>query len=55
KAENEAVVTDFLASHPNFTPVPFDAAGIHSEGMLTLLPHLHGTDGFFVAKMIRNR
>lgn len=53
KAENEAVVTEFLASHPDFTLTPFDAAGIRSEGMLTLLPHIHGTDGFFAAKMTR--
>ncbi len=53
KAENEEVITAFLADHPAFTLTPFDAAGIHSEGMLTLLPHLHGTDGFFVAKMTK--
>ena len=53
KAENEEVLTAFLADHPDFTLTPFDAAGIHSEGMLTLLPHLHGTDGFFVAKMTK--
>jgi len=53
KAENEAVVTAFLESHPDFVLTPFSAGGIDSDGMLTLLPHIHGTDGFFVAKMTK--
>lgn len=50
KEENQKVVSDFLATHPNFTSVPF-CVGEHraEEGMMTLLPHIHGTDGFFVA------
>ncbi|MBR4959303.1 MAG: 16S rRNA (cytosine(967)-C(5))-methyltransferase RsmB [Clostridia bacterium] len=53
KAENEEVVNAFLAAHPDFTLTPFAAGGISGSGMLTLLPHLHGTDGFFVAKMTK--
>lgn len=53
KAENEAVVTAFLETHPDFALCPFTVGEIESEGMLTLLPHIYGTDGFFVAKMIR--
>ena len=53
KAENEEVVNAFLAAHPDFTLTPFAAGGISCDGMLTLLPHLHGTDGFFVAKMTK--
>lgn len=53
KAENEDVVQDFLENHPDFALCPFSVGAIQSEGMLTLLPHLYGTDGFFVAKMIR--
>ncbi len=54
KAENEAVVADFLAAHPDFALVPFALGDIRTDtGMLTLLPHLHKTDGFFVAKMCR--
>lgn len=53
KAENEAVVNSFLEDHPDFTLCPFTVGEITSDGMLTLLPHIYGTDGFFVAKMIR--
>lgn len=53
KAENEAVINSFLEEHPDFTLCPFAVGEITSDGMLTLLPHIYGTDGFFVAKMIR--
>ena len=53
KAENEAVVHAFLAANPDFALTPFTAGGILSDGMLTLLPHITGTDGFFVAKMTK--
>ncbi len=56
--ENESVVEAFLASHPEFTLCPFSLHSkdrakpdIESDGMLTLMPHIHGTDGFFIAKM----
>ena len=54
--ENEDVVTAFLADHPDFALEPFALPGPVGEcgGMLTLWPQRHGTDGFFVAKMIRN-
>lgn len=54
--ENEAVVRDFLESHPGFEteafclPGPVGRAG---EGMCTLWPHRHGTDGFFLCKLRR--
>ncbi len=53
--ENERVVARFLAEHPAFSPreLPlaplFEAAGLAPSHQLTLMPHLHGTDGFFVA------
>ncbi len=53
KAENESVVTAFLADHPDFVLTPFTVGELAAEGMLTFLPHIHGTDGFFVAKMLR--
>ena len=51
RAENEAVVTRFLEADSRFAPCEFEAGGLSSkDGMLTLLPHVHGTDGFFIAK-----
>ena len=53
--ENEMNVERFLSSHPEFTPVDFTVGDIKSEGgMLSLSPDKHGTDGFFVAKFIKN-
>ena len=54
--ENEAVVGAFLDRHSNFTLEPFQLPGPigHVEGgKLTLWPHLHNTDGFFMARLRR--
>ena len=51
KEENERTVEKFLASHSDFSLSPFEAGGIRSNGMTTLLPHVHRTDGFFIAKL----
>lgn len=53
--ENEQNVERFLAQHPTFSLVPFCVGDLESrDGMLTLTPDLHGTDGFFMAKLVRN-
>jgi len=44
-AENEAVCNRFLAEHPDFRADPFR----------TLMPHTHGTDGFFIASFQLNQ
>lgn len=60
--ENEAVVRAFLEREPDFVIV--DVAGVlpnlsvlpspvTDEGFLRLLPHRHGTDGFFAALLER--
>lgn len=59
--ENEAVVAGFLAAHPEFAPLDLggrlppaladDPAA--RAGMLRLWPHIHGTDGFFIAGLRR--
>ena len=52
--ENEGNVARFLARHSEFSPCEFTVGDLTSEGgMLTLTPDAHGTDGFFVAKFIK--
>ncbi len=54
KAENGEVVKRFLEGTDEFTAEDFKVGDIESQnGMLTLLPHIHKTDGFFVARMRR--
>ncbi len=49
--ENQDTVNNFLKAHKDFSLVPFAVGNINSDGMITLLPHIHGTDGFFIAKL----
>ena len=52
--ENEGNVARFLARHPEFSPMDFTVGDLTSTaGMLTLTPDEHGTDGFFVAQLIK--
>lgn len=59
--ENQAVVAAFLEANPEFAPriLPmqpcFDAAGIPASHEITLFPHIHGTDGFYVAGFTKQR
>lgn len=57
KAENDAVVTDFLRSHPAFSlEMPWKPAAWNQSiaaEMTTLFPQMLGSDGFFIAKMRR--
>lgn len=53
--ENEENVRSFLDAHPEFSLTPFSVGSFDCpEGMVTLLPHLHATDGFFIARLRRN-
>ena len=51
--ENEDVVRAFLAANPQFEAVPWEhkVCGMREDGMVTLLPPVHQTDGFFIAKL----
>jgi 16S rRNA (cytosine967-C5)-methyltransferase len=59
-AENQELVESFVREHPAFR---FDDIWAHlpptisregqAEGYVQLLPHIHGTDGFFMCRMIR--
>lgn len=54
--ENEGVVRRFLECHPEFRLEAFELpgpAGRVEAGMITLWPHIHGTDGFFIARLRR--
>ena len=55
KRENEAVIDDFLLAHNEFECEDFilPEGTMSKNGMLTLWPHIHGTDGFFMAKLRR--
>ena len=55
RRENEDVVRAFLAAHPEFAPAPWShpVCGERADGMVTLLPPEHDTDGFFIAKLKR--
>lgn len=52
--ENEEVLLEFLSKSSNFSleelvlPAP---VGNSQSGMITLYPHIHDTDGFFIGKM----
>lgn len=52
--ENENNIRKFLENHKNFKLVPFYVGELNvNDGMITLLPHTHHTDGFFIAKLKR--
>ncbi|MDR1934408.1 MAG: RsmB/NOP family class I SAM-dependent RNA methyltransferase [Candidatus Accumulibacter sp.] len=57
--ENDGVVDGFLAGHPDFAPLSAgDILGrqgiaVDTGERLRLMPHRHGTDGFFAAVMER--
>lgn len=58
--ENEAVVVAFLEQHPDFQPrlLPlkncFEQSGLPASHQITLFPHIHGSDGFYIAGFTRN-
>jgi 16S rRNA (cytosine967-C5)-methyltransferase len=57
--ENEGIVQGFLASHPDFELVPMHKVlaeqriPLDMGDYLKMLPHKHGTDGFFAAVLER--
>lgn len=54
KRENDEIMDGFLADHPDFAPEPFELPHLGPQpGRITFWPHIHGTDGFFAAKLRR--
>jgi 16S rRNA (cytosine967-C5)-methyltransferase len=56
-SENQDVVREFLAGHPEFELVPagmiLPSSVVTADGFLETLPQRHGTDGMFGARMRR--
>ena len=56
--ENDEIVVQFLSKNPNFSAadisniVPGEI--LNENGFIQILPHIHGLDGSFAAKLIRN-
>jgi 16S rRNA (cytosine967-C5)-methyltransferase len=57
RQEAEDVVAALLARDPSLAPAPFDAGPARAlageESQLRLLPHVHGTDGYFLASFVK--
>ena len=54
RQENDGVVDAFLEDHPEFELEPFALPHLGKQlGRITFWPHIHGTDGFFAAKLRR--
>ncbi|HMY59672.1 MAG TPA: SAM-dependent methyltransferase, partial [Pseudomonadota bacterium] len=58
--ENDAIVDDFLASHPDFVPMPVKeilsssrAAPLGDGERMRIYPTENGPDGFFAAVLRR--
>lgn len=55
--EGSAVVDEFVRRHPEYAPDPamLLPAGVTASapGVVTLLPHRHNTDGFYIARLHR--
>ena len=53
-SENETNIKILMEKHPELSLLPFEVGEIKSDGMLTLYPDVHGSDGFFIAKLKKN-
>ena len=60
REENDAVAEDFARAHPEFRPVSCaellaaQRISLDTGLRLRLLPHLHGTDGFYACAFLKN-
>jgi 16S rRNA (cytosine967-C5)-methyltransferase len=61
EVENRGIISEFLHRHPEFVFEDLGSSAAKTgfpsllkDGCLSLLPHLHGTDGFFCAALRRS-
>ena len=58
RAEAEDVIAAVVESRPDLRPAPFESpiarAICGDAASFRLLPHVHGTDGYFVAQLRRS-
>ena len=54
--ENEAIIDHFISENPDFEAEDFIVSSLKSErGRITLYPHIHKTDGFFISKLRKKK
>jgi len=56
RSENEEIIARFLSENDSFTTESFELPAPECDctsGMVTLWPHIHDTDGFFICKLRR--
>ena len=53
--ENQQITDAFLAQHPDFSreDLSLPAQAGQTDGQVTLWPHRHDTDGFYICRMRR--
>lgn len=54
KEENDGIVDEFLKENRAFSMEAFNISIGRNNGKFTFLPHIHGTDGFFVCHLRRH-
>ncbi len=54
RAENDDIVDRFISEHEGYSLVSTGVLGKEDNGKVTLFPHIHGTDGFFISKIVKN-
>lgn len=54
KSENEYIIKNFLKDRPDFAVLPYEGK-FARDGFAVILPDEYDADGFFVARLVRNK